>query len=82
MLDLLLNHLSSGPGAYDNEEKTNFRYVLDQRPMSLRGYTFNARTEKRKTFDVKVIRPTALLNGFLSSQAKPSSYSFFSVPVD
>jgi hypothetical protein len=45
----------SGPGAYNNEEKTTFRYVLDQQPMSRRGYTFNARTEKRKTFEPKVI---------------------------
>jgi hypothetical protein len=29
--------------------------------MSRRGYTFNARTEKRKTFEAKVIGGKALL---------------------
>ncbi|UJR26911.1 hypothetical protein I4U23_008221 [Adineta vaga] len=47
-----------GPGAYNNEEKTNFRYVLEQQPMSRRGYTFNARTEKRKTFEPKIDVPS------------------------
>lgn len=45
----------SGPGSYNNEEKTTFRYVLDHQPMSRRGYTLNARTEQRKTFQPKVI---------------------------
>jgi len=58
---LLCFIISSGPGAYNNEEKTTFRYLLDHQPMSRRGYTFNARTEKRKTFEAKVIGGKALL---------------------
>ncbi len=54
----------SGPGAYNNEEKTTFRYVLDHQPMSRRGYILNARTEERKTFEVKVILRKALLLEF------------------
>lgn len=64
---LLLAYTSSayfdyrGPGAYNNEEKTTFRYELEHQPMSRRGYTLNARTEKRKTFVGKVIVERALL---------------------
>ncbi|CAF1525266.1 unnamed protein product, partial [Didymodactylos carnosus] len=47
-----------GPGSYNNEEKTTFRYVLDHQPMSRRGYTFNARTEQRKTFVPKTDVPS------------------------
>ncbi len=61
LLLILLYYLSSGPGAYNNEEKTTFRYLLDHQPMSRRGYTFNARTEKRKTFEAKVIEGETLL---------------------
>jgi len=52
---LLLCIIHSGPGSYDNEEKTTFRYVLDHQPMSRRGYSFNARTGKREVFKPKVI---------------------------
>jgi hypothetical protein len=56
-LDILASiYVSRGPGSYENEEKTTFRYVLDHQPMSRRGYAFNARTEKRKSFEPKVIR--------------------------
>ena len=50
-----LSRISSGPASYDNEEKTRFSYVLDHQPMSRRGYSFNARTEKRRVFVPKVI---------------------------
>jgi hypothetical protein len=64
LLLILLYYLYSGPGAYNNEEKTTFRYLLDHQPMSRRGYTFNARTEKRKTFEAKVIEEKILLYSF------------------
>ncbi|CAF3441170.1 unnamed protein product [Rotaria socialis] len=47
-----------GPGSYNNEDKSTFRYVLDHQPMSRRGYTFNARTEERKTFEPKTDVPS------------------------
>jgi hypothetical protein len=47
--------ICSGPGSYNNEEKTTIQYNLDHQPMSRRGYSFNARTEKRKVFVPKVI---------------------------
>ncbi|CAF5178913.1 unnamed protein product, partial [Rotaria magnacalcarata] len=47
-----------GPGSYNNEDKSTFRYVLDHQPMSRRGYTFNARTEQRKTFEPKIDVPS------------------------
>ncbi len=47
--------ISSGPASYNNEEKTRFSYILDHQPMSRRGYSFNARTEKRRVFVPKVI---------------------------
>ena len=52
----------SGPSSYDNEEKTTFRYALDHQPMSRRGYTVNARTEKREVFVPKVIYRSDLLD--------------------
>lgn len=47
-----------GPASYNNEEKTTFRYVLEHQPMSRRGYSFNARTEKRETFVPKTDVPS------------------------
>ncbi|CAF0771313.1 unnamed protein product [Adineta ricciae] len=47
-----------GPGSYENDAKSSFRYVLDQQPMSRRGYTFNARTEKREAFVPKTDVPS------------------------
>jgi hypothetical protein len=47
--------ISSGPASYNNEEKTSFSYVLEHQPISRRGYSFNARTEKRRVFVPKVI---------------------------
>lgn len=47
--------LSSGPASYNNDEKTRLTYVLEHQPTSRRGYTCNARTEKREVFVPKVI---------------------------
>jgi hypothetical protein len=58
---LLLYLICSGPGSYNNEEKSTFQYILDHQPMSRRGYSFNARTEKRKVFVPKVIERSNLL---------------------
>ena len=55
--------ISSGPASYNNEEKTSFSYVLDHQPLSRRGYSFNARTEKRKVFVPKVIETERVLFG-------------------
>ena len=52
----------SGPGSYNNDEKTSIPYALDHKPISRRGYTFNARTEKREVFVPKVIERNDLLD--------------------
>lgn len=68
--------MSSGPASYNNEEKTRFSYVLERQPMSRRGYSFNARTEKRKVFEPKVIeREDCHLQRLISSDQK--EFCFF-----
>ena len=38
---------NTGPGAYENENQTNFQYLADHYLTSAKGYTMGARTGPR-----------------------------------
>ncbi|XP_025087716.1 protein pitchfork-like [Pomacea canaliculata] len=48
-----------GPGCYNNEEKTNFMYVLNNKIISSKGYTLGARTANRFTPFTKFQSPSS-----------------------
>jgi hypothetical protein len=68
---------SSGPASYHHDVKTSLSYLLDRQPLSHRGYTFNARTEKREVFLAKVDR---LVDGS-STELCSSRLTFLVRPV-
>ncbi len=47
-----------GPGQYDNNEMTSFTHNLERKPVSNKGYSMGARTEKREFYSSEVRAPS------------------------
>lgn len=47
-----------GPGQYANNQMTSFVHNLEKKPVSLKGYSMGARTEKREFYSQEVRAPS------------------------